>query len=243
MSRQIHGLLAVVAMVPSLAFAQFKSVDHGADLVDSNGLMWANTVGIDGGWSGYPNAQTGGSGGAGSAQAWVAGLNATDYGGYNNWTLATGVGTDTPNTTTNQLGELFSSDCGFSAGASSAGKTCGGFTALNTTLQTDMIYLSSSPNAGNGPGASAFNQNFYFWMYADYSSSGQLWNNDTQFAVSGVGVFVGTGDALAVRETPEIDPASAASGLTLLLGGLAVLRGRRKPATMIRLDPLRARRH
>lgn len=29
---------------------------------------------------------------------------------------------------------------------------------------------------------------------------------------------------------PEIDPASIASGLTLLLGGLAVLRGRRKPA-------------
>jgi hypothetical protein len=29
-------------------------------------------------------------------------------------------------------------------------------------------------------------------------------------------------------QAPEIDPASAASGLTLLLGGLAVLRGRRK---------------
>jgi hypothetical protein len=28
--------------------------------------------------------------------------------------------------------------------------------------------------------------------------------------------------------TPEIDPASALSGLTLLLGGLAVIRGRRK---------------
>jgi hypothetical protein len=28
---------------------------------------------------------------------------------------------------------------------------------------------------------------------------------------------------------PEIDPASAASGLTLLLGGIAVLRSRRKP--------------
>ena len=31
----------------------------------------------------------------------------------------------------------------------------------------------------------------------------------------------------AVSRAPEIDPASAASGLTLLLGGLAVLRGRR----------------
>jgi hypothetical protein len=30
------------------------------------------------------------------------------------------------------------------------------------------------------------------------------------------------------QKAPEIDPASAASGLTLLLGGLAVMRGRRK---------------
>ena len=31
----------------------------------------------------------------------------------------------------------------------------------------------------------------------------------------------------AVTSAPEIDPASAISGLTLLLGGLAVVRGRR----------------
>ncbi len=45
-----------------------------------NGLMWANTVGLNVGWN--PN------GGAGTAQGWVAGLNAEDYGGYNDWTLA-----------------------------------------------------------------------------------------------------------------------------------------------------------
>jgi hypothetical protein len=228
MNRKFLGFLAVVAMVPSLAFAQLTSVDQGAALIDSNGLMWANTVGIDVSWSGYPNAQTGGSGQPGSAQAWVAGLNATDYGGYNNWTLATGVGTTAANTTTNQLGELFFSDCGFSGGAPSIGKSCRGFSALNTTLRTEMIYLSSSPFAGNSPGATAFNGNFAFWMYADFSGKQSLWTDDSQFSASGVGPFVGTGDALAVRETPEIDPASAASGLTLLLGGLAVLRGRRK---------------
>ena len=37
------------------------------------------------------------------------------------------------------------------------------------------------------------------------------------------GVYV-----LTPNRTPEIDPASAAGGLTLLLGGVAVLRGRRK---------------
>jgi hypothetical protein len=36
---------------------------------------------------------------------------------------------------------------------------------------------------------------------------------------------------LVVRSAPEIDPASAASGLSLLLGGILVLRGRRKLET------------
>jgi hypothetical protein len=33
--------------------------------------------------------------------------------------------------------------------------------------------------------------------------------------------------AAVVASAPEIDPASAMSGLTLLLGGIAVIRGRR----------------
>ena len=44
---------------------------------------------------------------------------------------------------------------------------------------------------------------------------------------SGSAAAVATPSAVAA---PEIDPASAASGLTLLLGGIAVLRSRRKPA-------------
>lgn len=35
-------------------------------------------------------------------------------------------------------------------------------------------------------------------------------------------------DATAVAAAPEIDPASALSALTLLVGGVAVMRGRRK---------------
>jgi hypothetical protein len=34
---------------------------------------------------------------------------------------------------------------------------------------------------------------------------------------------------LAATSAPEIDPAGILSGLTLLAGGLAVIRGRRKP--------------
>jgi hypothetical protein len=37
------------------------------------------------------------------------------------------------------------------------------------------------------------------------------------------------GDGVAPASAPEMDPSSAASALALLLGGLAVLRGRHKP--------------
>lgn len=35
-------------------------------------------------------------------------------------------------------------------------------------------------------------------------------------------------DSVGTVSAPEIDPASALSGLTLLVGGIAVMRGRRK---------------
>ncbi|HTT05511.1 MAG TPA: hypothetical protein VMF64_09495 [Steroidobacteraceae bacterium] len=42
-----------------------------------------------------------------------------------------------------------------------------------------------------------------------------------------VGFAIAPHMAAAVTSAPEIDPAGALSGLTLLLGGLAVVRGRR----------------
>ncbi len=42
--------------------------------------------------------------------------------------------------------------------------------------------------------------------------------------------FCPTGRSEEPVKAPEIDPASAMAGLTLLAGGLAVLRGRRKQA-------------
>jgi hypothetical protein len=40
--------------------------------------------------------------------------------------------------------------------------------------------------------------------------------------------YGGGGNGGGVTAAPEIDPASAMSGVSLLIGGLAVLRGRRK---------------
>jgi hypothetical protein len=233
MKATMSGLFVIGALCASLsAHAQLTSADGGAAVTDGNGLMWANTVGVDLSWSGYPNPQSGTNGAPGSAQAWIAGLNASDYGGYNDWTLATGVGSTSANTTTNQLGELFGSDCGNSAGGSSSlmnsGKNCSAFSALNTALRSDMIFLSSSAYAGNSPSATEFNGNFDFWVYQNWNSSSSLWTDDDYFN-QGMTALTGQGDALAVREVspaPEIDPSAVASGLALLFGAMAVARGR-----------------
>jgi hypothetical protein len=213
MSRRTLGLLAVAAMAASSsAQAQLTSADNGAAATDGNGLMWANTVGINLGWSPLSVYTD-------TAQAWVANLNSSGYGGYHDWTFAT----------INQLGELFYSDCGNSVGAATRvnnpGKSCTALSTLSSAINIGTmgasgdINISSSTSLGIVPCCG-----YYSWsVYATTDSSVRGWDADT----SNNGV-VGRGDVLAVRATPEIDPASAASGLTLLLGGLAVLRGRRR---------------
>jgi hypothetical protein len=219
MNRHVLGLLAVAAVVgSSSAHAQLKSVDGGAAAIDGNGLMWANTVGINLGWS-TSTAYTG------TAQAWIAGLNASDYGGYNNWTLATGNGNAPASTMTNQLGELFYTDCGNSSGnatvLSNSGKNCTALSALNSVIGTPSIFFSSSVNTA------VSGSDTVFWAFKTPNSSQQGWTNDSSFGSLSGPPLVGLGDAMAVRAAPEIDPASAGSGLALLFGTLAVLRGRR----------------
>ena len=196
MNKALLLTLSLAAIVgPLSAHAQLTSADHGAAATDGNGLMWANTIGTNLSWSS--------TGGAGTAQAWIANLNATDYGGFNNWTLATGDGSVQANIMSNQLGELFYKDCGNSLGTSSvlnnSGKSCTALSALNNLISTPQILFSSSqyaPLPGQG----------YFWVYQTPKSVQEPWNNDTSFNGA-----VGVGDAVAVRAAPEIDPSCAAS--------------------------------
>jgi len=227
MNRKILGLLVAVATMSSslAAHAQLKSVDNGAAAIDGNGLMWANTVGTNLTWS--PTAA------AGSAQAWVAGLNTSDYGGYNNWALATGNGNVGPNATTDQLRELFYTDCGNSVSTPSVlnnpGKNCGALSAVNTALNTNIngiengsIFFSSSLYGTKCCSSS----DTAWWVYETPDSSPNVWTSSSNF-----GFLVGVGDALAVRAAPEIDPTSAGSCLVLLFGSILVLRGRRIAGT------------
>jgi hypothetical protein len=214
----------MTAMAVSLtANAQLLSVDHGAAALDGHGLMWANVVGVNLGY--YP------PGGAGTGQGWVAGLNAAKYGGYNDWTFATGNGSFAPNTTTNQLGELFYGDCGNSAGIQTvmnkAGKNCTALSAVKNAVSNgtggfpgDALFVA---NSGIGVIRPGYPVNF--WAYFTPGSRQGVWDSDTVY--NGV---VGEGYALAVRSVhaPEIDPASEGSALTLLFGVLAVAHGRRR---------------
>lgn len=220
MNSKITGLMAVGAMVASVsAHAQLTSTGNGAAATDANGLMWANTVGINLGWSAsgvYTD----------TAQAWVAGLNTSNYGGYNDWMLATGDGSVGANAMSNQLGELFYTDCGNSLGQTTAlnksGRNCTALSALTSVMSTPTIFFSGSASILNG-GSDTF-----FWMYQTPASNQGLWTNDTVFSGGGL-PLVGLGDALAVRavSAPEIDPTTAFSGLTLLLGTLVVMGSRR----------------
>jgi hypothetical protein len=221
MNRKFLGLLAAAALAVSFnARAQLTSVDNGLALEDRDGIMFANTViGCGAGCSG----SLGGPNGGGAA--WVATLNAEDYGSYKNWTLATGNATFAPNNTTNQLGELFGVDC-------AAFSNCLPFTAMISNLlpfaDGGIITFGSSSVAPYVPGCGGVGCGSTYYIYSLVT--------DSVLGKSGGGILAFDAqpfyeEALAVRDVaaaPEINPASAASGLTLLLGGLAVLRGRRR---------------
>ncbi len=229
MNREMQGLVAVIAMAASLpAHAQLRSVDGGAAALDASGLMWANIVGINLGWS--PR------GGPGGAFDWVSGLNARDYGGYDDWTLATGDGSVAANPLSNQLGQLFYTDCGNSLGTltamNNAGKNCSALSAVSNanargtglgppgSNPNNALYFSTSPWLQQPPCEGGCIDKF-FWSYDTSNSSQRVWTNDTSY--DGI---VGEGNILAVRAVPEIDSTSAAGCLALLFGILAVLRGR-----------------
>jgi hypothetical protein len=219
----LWGLLAVSVMaVPMAAHAQLTSVDGGTAAVDNNGLMWANVLGSNFGESGPLSWSS--TAATGSAQAWVLSLDSSNYGGYSDWTLATGNGTVAANTTTNQISELFNSDCGNPAGSPTAfgnpGKSCGALSAIINAQPMSpfggSLYLTSSAIACSDPARC-------FWAYDTATSSNRGWTGDTAYSQ-----FSGSGYALAVRKVsaPEIDPRSTLAGLVLLLGSLAVVRGR-----------------
>lgn len=225
MNARIFGLVAALLVCAS-AQAQLVSVDNGAAAVDSNGLMWANTVGIELGWSAspiYPN----------TAQSWIASLNASDYDGHNDWMLPTAY-SGLANTTTNQLGELFYTDCGNSPGSASVltnpGKNCTALSAVSNAINTGTNGLPGDMDFSSGTSLGLVdNLGYWSWtIYRAFDGTEGYWDGDT----SNNGV-VGRADTLAVREVtraPEIDPASTGTGLTLLLGGMMIVTSRRRDA-------------
>jgi hypothetical protein len=233
----MRKILLAAMLVSVSAHAQLTSFDGGLAVEDNSGLMFANTIGSGLSWlaTGY----------TGSAQAWVASLNSEDYGGYNDWTLASGDGNNAPNSTTNQLGDLFLSDCGNAAGGATSltnpGKNCAAFTSLTTALQGrshapgSQIFYSGSLYSSTCCGTSTTS----WWSYiVEPKASGQVpWNYDSSFYGK-----LEDADAIAVRDArtaPEISSGSATSAIGLLVGALVlwVSRRNRSPSDVLMAPP------
>jgi len=208
-ARTVPLVLALLAPLAAHATLTAVTQDGGAMVSDSVlNVTWADVASPSGlTWS--PTAATG------SVQAWIASLNAEDYGGFNDWTLATGDGTFTagstnctnnwaPNsshfgcgastsTTNNQLDNLFINELGNVAGDGIT--ITGPFTHLSTTTN----YWSSSPFSG-----------------------GSTWQFDTSFGYEfGAGTANG-GEGLAVR-AGQVSTVPLPASAWLLLGGLGLI--------------------
>jgi hypothetical protein len=219
MNRKFLGLLAAAALAISFnAHAQLTSVDNGLAVLDTDGLMFANIV--QGNISG---------GSPGNGAAWVATLNTEDYGGYNNWTFATGNATHAPNNTNNQLGQLLLVDCAVS---------CSAFTALTAAAAsgenpaTGMLIMSASdaPPPSFCAGESIMNcggYSSYAYIYHSPESGtiGESWFSDNSWNGSAYGNGIAVRDVVAA---PELNVSAAMNALTLLIGGALVLRSSRK---------------
>jgi len=101
-------------------------------------------------------------------------------------------------------------------------------------LYDSNILTSTSP--GYDPGCAGETASLGLSTGGSYSYKGACaGSGDYLFTFNSNGQLVGSSPfpTSSTASAPEIDPASAASGLTLLFGLITVMRGRRQPATSV----------
>jgi hypothetical protein len=85
-----------------------------------------------------------------------------------------------------------------------------------------VVMLALGLATATAANASVVKRDFGNTRASIYASSTMTGSTSTSTSTTG------TSPSTSAVSTPEIDPAGILSGMTLLLGGLAVLRGRRK---------------
>ena len=210
----VRCLTALVLLAgPVVANAALISVDGGLMVNDTAlNVTWANTVGANLLWN--P------AGGPGTVQAWLATLNAENWGGYTDWTLPTGDGSYGPfllsSGAANQLGYLLDAELGnfccthSTLNASGAVFNVGmpqiGDISLNTALNNYDFLWSGTPYPGE-PGL--------VWVYSSKASDQ---NSNTNLSISTADI----GDVLAVR-FGQVSAVPLPASAWLMLSGLAGL--------------------
>jgi hypothetical protein len=217
-------LTALALLVgPVAANAQLTAIAQDGDLMVNDATLnvaWADLASPS-------NLTWSPTGAAGSAQAWASSLNSmvnangsVGYGGYTNWTLATGDGIYTTGYNTNFN---FGTPEGFGTSAS------GTLNQLGYLFINELGNTPGSSIMNTGPFTKLSNNAFYWSSTAEGLSTGGGWgfntNDGFQYgSISPLNDYVNAeyGDALAVRAglaSPVPLPASA----WLMLSGMGIL--------------------
>jgi len=193
MNRVSLGLVALALQWgPLVANAALISADGGlvVDDPDAN-LMWSSNVA---GVLASPSA----------AQTWISGLNASDYGGYNDWRLPTTVdsypasaGTN-PDQSSSEMAHLFYGELGQISGSQITAVHSADYSLFSGL--SDNVFWSGTVYSANPA---------YQWAFDP--------NNGSQYYVPANG---GASAALAVR---SLNPVPLPASAWLLLSGLGGL--------------------
>lgn len=260
MNNRIIAILFVgLVAIPLASIAQVSAVDGGLGVYDpANNLTWTangnlfgsqystnlvNTIisdansansgaGLSTGIVSSSDFKSAGTMTWQGANAWVHYLDAINYSGSNQWALPTTVDSISSNGYPNGL-------LGYTGTVPNVSISSSQMAMLFYGQLGEMTGAPITTTNNGNTGYALFNnlQSYAYWSGTEFSgTNGSVaWDFNTMVGSQGGDGKAQAYYALAVAPgdiaAPELDASSAAGGITLLLGGIAVVRGRRRERT------------